>query len=65
MGKNLENNREEMQNTIIRALGMEHPATVWFCGLCEEYADNEWNNKCLYGLMSALLDLVQFASELE
>ena len=62
---NLENNREEMKNTIVRALGLEHQGTVWFFQMCEDYEDNEWNNMCLYGLMTALLDLVQYANELE
>ena len=63
--KNLEMNREEMQNRLIKALGFEHPAVVEFYRLCDEYDDNAWNNRCLFGMFEAILDLVQYASELE
>lgn len=63
--ENLEMNREEMKNRLIRALSLEHPAVVEFFRLCEEYEDNAWNNRCLFGMFEALLDLVQYASELE
>ena len=58
-------NREEMQNTIVKALGFEHQGTIWFFDLCEQYEDNPQNNEKLFDIMSALIDLVQYSSELE
>lgn len=45
--------REQMQNTIISIYGMEHPITIWFFELCEEYEDNRWNNQCLQSIVDA------------
>lgn len=49
--------REQMQDRLIKSFGHEDDRVIWFCGLCETYVENEWNNKCLEGLFSALLDL--------
>lgn len=57
--------REEMQNVIGNAYGMEHTATIWFFELCEEYESSEWNDKCLFGIFSSLLDLRQYSAEME
>lgn len=57
--------REQMQDRLIKSFGHEDDRVVWFCEMCEMYPENEWNNKCLEGLFSALLDLAQFLAELE
>ena len=62
---NLECNREEMQDTIVKALGLEHRGTIWFYDLCEQYDDNPQNNAKLFEIMSAMLNIIQYASELE
>lgn len=57
--------REQMMNALIATFGFEDSRVIWFCNLCELYVDNEWNNKCLEGIFGSLLDLAQYASELE
>ena len=39
--------REEMQNTMVNIYGLEHEVTIGFFKKCEEWEDNEKNNKCL------------------
>ena len=58
-------NREKMQNTVVQTLGFEHQGTIWFFDLCEQYEDNPQNNEKLFRIMEALLDLIQYANELE
>ena len=62
---NLEHNRREMQDTIVKALGFENELTIWFFKLCEQYDNNPQNNEKLFEIMSAMLNLVQYVSELE
>ena len=57
--------RKQMIDRLIASFGFEDSRVIWFCSLCEEYAENEWNNKCLEGLFGALLDLAQYAAELK
>lgn len=57
--------REQMQDRLVKSLGMEDSRVIWFFNLCEEYEDNEWNNKCLEGVFGAILDLVQYVAEME
>ena len=57
--------RKEMQDKLIRVFGMEDSRVVWFFQLCEDYDDNEWNNKCLEGMVMALLDIARIQSEME
>ena len=54
-----------MQDKLIRVFGMEDSRVVWFFQLCEDYDDNEWNNKCLEGMVMALLDIARIQSEME
>ena len=58
-------NREQMMDALIVAFGFEDSRTIEFCGLCEQYENNEWNNKCLEGIFGSLLDLAQYRSELK
>lgn len=55
--------REEMMNYLVSREGLEAEATVWFFELCEEYP-NATDEK-LYGVFTALLDLIQYVAELE
>ena len=57
--------REEMIDRLVKSFGHEDSRVVWFCGLCEEFEENEWNNKCLEGLFGSLLDLAQYSAELK
>ena len=38
--------RKQMIDRLIASFGFEDSRVIWFCSLCEEYAENEWNNKC-------------------
>lgn len=57
--------REQMQDQLNKSFGHKDDRVVWFRGLCEKYPENEWNNKCLEGIFSALLDLAQYSAELD
>ncbi len=56
-------NREQMCDYIIRRLGFEHKAVVWFFDLLEEYP-NATDEK-LQRVLEALLDLIELANNLE
>jgi transcription initiation factor IIE alpha subunit len=42
--------REKMMDNLIKKLGMEHKYVIYFCKICEEYPENEWNNAMIYGI---------------
>jgi hypothetical protein len=39
--------RENLLNRMIRIYGFEHEIVLDFAAMCEAWADNDWNNKCL------------------
>lgn len=47
--------REEMMNDVIRRYGFEHPWVIQFCKQCEDWEQNEWNDKCLKNLYLAMI----------
>ena len=47
--------REKMIDRLVKKFGHEDNRVIWFCGLCEEYEENEWNNRGLEGLCISLL----------
>jgi hypothetical protein len=47
--------REEMMNNAIRKYGFEHPWVIQFCKHCEDWEQNEWNDKCLESLYLAMI----------
>ena len=49
-------NREQMYDKIIRELGHEHKATIWFISFAEEHPTAE--DIKLENVLAALLDLV-------
>ena len=55
-------NRNEMYNKIIRELGHEHKATIWFMQFAEEHPTAE--DEKLANMLAALFDLVYYATEL-
>ena len=57
--------RKEMQDRLVKSLGMEDEMVIEFFKLCEQYPESDWNNKCLFGIFEAMLNLVQFRAELE
>lgn len=56
-------NRKEMYNKIIRELGHEHKATIWFMQFAEEHPTAE--DVKLENVLNALLDLVRYAETLK
>ena len=50
--------REIMEFEIVRKLGLEHPATVWFFQLIEDYNPSD---EKLYAVYVSLLELIGFA----
>lgn len=57
--------REQMQDRLIKSFGHEDTRVIWFAELCEQYPESDWNNKCLEGIFSALIDLAQYSAELQ
>lgn len=57
--------REQMIDHLINIFGLEDSRVIWFCGLCEQYPSNKWNDGCLTGIYHCLFDLVQYESELQ
>ncbi len=45
--------RENLMDRMIRIYGYENPIVIEFCRLCEEWEENDWNNKVLEILVSA------------
>lgn len=45
--------REELADRLIRLYGFENDITISFCKLCEQWEENEWNNKVLRILVEA------------
>ena len=39
--------RESLLDRMIRIYGFEHEIVLDFAAMCEAWADNDWNNKCL------------------
>ena len=54
--------KEKMYNVIVRKLGHEHKATIWFIEFAETVPDEK--NDQLYNVLIALLDLVEYAEEI-
>ena len=48
---------------IIRVLGFEHPMTIWFCELCEQYPNADDDK--IVDLLNAALELVGLAKAIE
>lgn len=45
--------RENLMDRMIRIYGYENPIVIEFCRLCEEWEENDWNNKVLTILVEA------------
>lgn len=43
----MNNLREQLLDRMIRIYGYEHPIVLDFCKLCNNFDENEWNDKCL------------------
>lgn len=56
-------NRKQMYDKIIKELGHEHKATIWFISFAEEHPTAE--DIKLENVLTALLDLVHYATELQ
>ena len=39
--------RESLLDRMIHIYGFEHKIVLDFAAICEAWADNDWNNKCL------------------
>lgn len=55
--------REQMYNKIIKELGFEHKATIWFIGFAEEHPETE--DAKLENVLVALLDLIHYANKVK
>ncbi len=55
--------KEWIIDQLIKKLGFEHPATVWFAQFCEEHPDADI--KKLYILADELVGLVELANAVE
>jgi hypothetical protein len=53
--------KEKMYDVIVRKLGHEHKATIWFIEFAETIPDEK--NEQLYNVLIALLDLVEYAEK--
>lgn len=45
--------RQELIDRMIKLYGFENQMVIEFCKLCENYTDNEWNDRCLTTLVEA------------
>lgn len=45
--------RENLMDRMIRIYGYENPIVIEFCRLCEEWEENDWNDKVLTILVEA------------
>ena len=45
--------RESLADRLIYLYGYENKIVIDFCRLCEAWADNDWNNKCLAVLVES------------
>ena len=45
--------RENLMDRMIRIYGYENPIVIQFCRLCEEWEENDWNDKVLTILVEA------------
>lgn len=45
--------RENLLDRMIAIYGLEDPIVVQFAGMCEKYADNDWNDDVLRILVEA------------
>lgn len=45
--------REHLIDRMTHIYGLENPIVIEFCRYCEEWADNDWNNKILKWLVDA------------
>lgn len=48
---------------IIKALGFEHPMTIWFINTCEQYPNA--SDEKIADLLNAAIDLARMANGLE
>ena len=52
--------RQEMQDNLVKMLGLEDEFVVMFFGFCEDYPETELNDKRIYNLYKAYMDLVEY-----
>lgn len=45
--------RESLVNRMIRVYGFEDKIVLDFARMCEKWANNDWNNKCLAILVAS------------
>lgn len=45
--------REKLVDRMIHLYGFENDIVIAFCGLCERWEVNSWNDKCLMILVEA------------
>lgn len=57
--------REKMQNELIKTFGHEHKVVIWFCGLCEQYPENDWNDTLLGCIYVNIIEIDTFVNQLE
>lgn len=55
---------EQMQDRLIKKVGMEHPLVIWFCQLCKQYEHTEYNRETLYDVMLSIDDAIDYENEL-
>ena len=49
----MSNFRENLIDRMIRLYGFENPMVIEFCRMCEDWEDNQWNDKVLRILVEA------------
>ena len=49
----MSNFRASLLSRMIAIYGYEHEITISFANMCESWADNDWNNKCLAVLVKS------------
>lgn len=47
------NFRNSLIDRMVRVYGLESPVVIVFAKWCEEWEENEWNNKCLAALVAS------------
>ena len=47
------NFRENLIDRMIRLYGFENPMVIEFCRMCEDWENNQWNDKVLRILVEA------------
>lgn len=46
------NFRNNLIDRMVHVYGLEHPLVIAFVGWCEEWEENEWNDKILANLVA-------------